>query len=219
MGPAQHAAGRRLTRIQYDGINSDMKDETDLDRQIATRIRALRTARGLTLEGLAEKTGVSRSMISAIERGTTSPTAVLLERLATGLGLMLADLFDRPERPADPIARRADQPRWRDPQSGYVRRNVSPPSFPSPIRLVEVEFPPGARVAYETSAREGQIHQQVWVIDGTIDLTVGDTVHRLDAGDCLAFVLDQPTTFHNPSDSPAHYVVVIVDRIHLESFR
>lgn len=196
-----------------------MKDDSDLDRTISRRIRALRAERGLTLEALAEKTGVSRSMISAIERGTTSPTAVLLERLATGLGVMLADLFDRPERRADPIARRADQPRWRDPQSGYVRRNASPPGFPSPMRIVDVEFPPGARVAYETSAREGQVHQQVFVIDGTIELTVGDTVHRLDAGDCLAFVLDVPTSFHNPTDRSVRYLVVIVDRVHWESMR
>jgi transcriptional regulator with XRE-family HTH domain len=196
-----------------------MKDETDLDRLIATRVRALRTARGLTLEGLAEKTGVSRSMISAIERGAASATAVLLERLATGLGVMLADLFDRPRSPGAPIARRADQPRWRDPASGYVRRNLSPPGVPSPIRLVEIEFPPGARVAYETSAREGQVHQQVWVIDGTIELTVDETPHRLDAGDCLAFVVDRPIAFLNPTDRPARYLVAIADRDHLESRR
>ncbi|WP_206365375.1 helix-turn-helix domain-containing protein [Siculibacillus lacustris] len=191
-----------------------MSDDSDhdLNAHIAARVRALRTARGLTLEALAERSGVSRSMLSTIERAESSPTAVLLDRVAAGLGVMLASLFDRPEPPPDPIARAADQPRWRDPQSGYVRRNVSPAGFPSPIRIVEVEFPPGSRIAYPTGGLEGPIHQQVWVLDGTIEITVGDDVHALETGDCLAFVLDRPTAFANRSDRPARYAVVIVER-------
>src|SRR5215510_10519495 len=106
-----------------------MKDgpEGDLNQRIAERVRDLRTARGLTLETLAERSGVSRSMISLIERGESSPTAVLLERLAAGLG----------------------------------------------------------------------VHQQVWILEGAIDVSVGDACHQLGTGDCLAFVLDRPTSFHN----------------------
>src|SRR5712691_6081402 len=108
-----------------------MKDalERDLNRRIAERVRDLRALRGLTLEALAERSGVSRSMISLIERGESSPTAVLLERLAFGLNVSLASLFASPGPNPQPIARRADQQQWRDPSSGYVRRNVSPSSF------------------------------------------------------------------------------------------
>src|SRR5260221_8703246 len=120
--------------------------EPDLNQRIARRARELRAARGLTLDALAERSGVSRSMISRIERGESSPTAVLLERLATGLSVPLASLFEAPAASPEPIARRADQVQWRDPASGYVRRNVSPGGFASPIRIVEVEFPAGARV-------------------------------------------------------------------------
>src|SRR5215472_19309586 len=153
-----------------------MKDvaEDGLDQRIAQRVRDLRAARGLTLEALAERSDVSRSMISLIERGESSPTAVLLERLATGLDVPLASLFDAPGAGAEPVSRRADQARWRDPASGYVRRNISPGGFPSPIRIVEVEFPRGARVAFETGARDAVVHQQVWVLDGSIDVTVGE---------------------------------------------
>ena len=76
--------------------------ETGLNEQIAARVRQLRAARGLSLEGLAERSGVSRSMISLIERGETSPTAVVLERLAVGLDITLAGLFDPPQGLADP---------------------------------------------------------------------------------------------------------------------
>jgi transcriptional regulator with XRE-family HTH domain len=182
----------------------------DLDQRIARRVRGLRVASGLTMEVLAARSGVSRSMISLIERGESSPTAVVLERLSTGLGVPLASLFDAPVANAQPVARRADQPQWRDPGSGYVRRNVSPAGFPSPIQISEVEFPAGAHVAFETGARDVRVHQQVWLLDGAIEVTVGDQHHTLQAGDCLAMVLDRPTAFRNRMRKAARYAVIIV---------
>src|SRR5215831_942651 len=120
----------------------------DINTRIAARVRQLRADRSLSLETLAEACGVSRSMISLIERSESSPTAVVLEKLATGLGVPLAALFDAPAAPADPVSRRKDQAEWCDPASGYVRRNISPAGFPTPMHLVEVFFPAGARVAY-----------------------------------------------------------------------
>ena len=72
------------------------------------------------------------------------------------------------------MARREDQPQWQDPASGYLRRNVSPPGVPQPMQIVEVHFPPGGRVAFEPAAREIRIHQQVWVLEGAIDITLGE---------------------------------------------
>ena len=54
-----------------------------------------------------------------------------------------------------------------------------------------------------------RIHQQLWVLDGTIEATFGDRRVRLEAGDCLAMTLDQPTAYHNPARRPARYAVVI----------
>jgi transcriptional regulator with XRE-family HTH domain len=148
-------------------------------------------------------------MISLIERGESSPTAVLLEKLATGLSVSLASLFEVPRRAAEPVARLAHQLSWRDPESGYVRRNVSPSGVASPIQIVEVSFPPLARVAYETGTRDMLVHQQVWVLEGSIAVTVGADRHRLRAGDCLALVLDRPIMYHNPTRKIARYAVVI----------
>ncbi len=187
---------------------------SDLSRRLAERVRELRVAQGLALDALASKSGVSRSMISLIERGESSPTAVVLEKLATGLGVTLASLFDWPaagaEAPGGPLARRADQPQWRDPASGYVRRNVSPPAVAQPMQIVEVRFPPRARVAFENGARDLRVQQQVWVLEGAMDVTLGGKRHRLHEGDCLAMQLDRPTMFHNPTRKPARYAVVIV---------
>jgi transcriptional regulator with XRE-family HTH domain len=185
----------------------------DLNQRIAQRVRELRAAQGLSLDALANKSGVSRSMISLIERGESSATAVVLEKLAAGLGVMLASLFDLPaaagQALSGPVARREDQPCWQDPASGYLRRNVSPPGVPQPIRIVEVHFPPGGRVAFETGGRDTRVHQQVWVLEGAMDITQGGERHRLHEGDCLAMQLDQPTMFHNPTRKPARYAVVI----------
>lgn len=181
-----------------------------LNQRIAQRVRELRAERGLSLDALSAASGVSRSMISLVERGESSATAVVLEKLATGLGVPLATLFDLPVPEAEPVARAAGQPWWRDPHSGYRRRNVSPAGASSPIRIVEVEFPPGARVAYETGPREPAVHQQVWLLEGAVEVNVGEKTHRLERGDCLAMVLDRPVAFHNPTRRPARYAVVLV---------
>jgi transcriptional regulator with XRE-family HTH domain len=184
---------------------------SDLNQRIATRVRGLRAAQCLSLEALAGKSGVSRSMISLIERAETNPTAVVLDRLATGLGVTLASLFDPPADPpsAGPVARREDQPEWRDPASGYVRRNISPPGVPQPMRIVEVHFPPRARVAFENAPRGAPVHQQIWVLEGEMEVTVGGESFRLREGDCLAMPVDRPTMFHNPTRSPVRYALVI----------
>lgn len=183
----------------------------DISQRIAARVRDLRGASGLSLEALAERSGVSRSMISLIERGESSATAVVLEKLAASLGVALAALFEDTQAPASPLAKRKAQPQWRDPASGYLRRNLSPAGFAAPLQLVEVVFPPGARVAYESGVREVPMHQQVWVLEGSIELSVGDERFRLDAGDCLALHLDRPTAYRNPGRRPARYLVAIAN--------
>lgn len=181
----------------------------DINARIATRLRALRSGLGMTLDALAAKSDVSRSMISVVERGESSPTAVVLEKIATGLGVSLATLFDDPTAPANPVSRREDRTPWRDPQSGYLRRNISPPNISSPIQIVEVVLPAGASVAYETGARDVAIHQQIWVQEGSIEVTLGSVAHRLSDDDCLAMRLNEPTAFRNPTRKPARYIVVI----------
>jgi transcriptional regulator with XRE-family HTH domain len=184
--------------------------EPNLHERIAARVRQLRSERAMSLEALAERSGVSRSMISLIERAETSPTAVVLEKLAAALNIALAALFEPHPIEAEPVSRRSAQVSWRDPASGYVRRNVSPGGYPTPIQIVEIEFPPGAHVAYEAGTRQTPLHHQVWVLDGKIDVTVGEREYELSVGDCLAFVLDGPTAYRNPTRKPARYALVIV---------
>jgi transcriptional regulator with XRE-family HTH domain len=188
-----------------------MKDTLpDLNQRIAERVRELRGKQRLSLDGLAARSGVSRSMISLVERGETSATAVVLDKLATGLGVPLGSLFDLPsnaDRPRGPLVRRRDQETWQDPESGYVRRTISPPGVSQPVQIVEIEFPPGQRVAFESGGPDSQVHQQLWVLEGTIDVSVGKDRFRLHAGDCLA--MPRASLFHNPTRKVARYVVVV----------
>ncbi len=188
-----------------------MSTISPVNDRVALRLRQLRGSLGLSLDQLAAASGVSRSAISLIERSESSPTAVVLDRLATALDIPLAALFDsaEPDEAPSPVSRRTRQVVWSDPSSGYRRRAVSPPDWPSPIHLVEVEFPPGQTVAFETAERSADIHQQVYVTSGRIDVSLGDRRHELSRGDCLAMKLDVPTTFHNPTTRPARYLVVL----------
>src|SRR5438477_12345932 len=108
-----------------------------VNERIAANVRTLRAERGLSLEALAATCGVSRSALSLIERAESSPTAVVLDKIAAALNVPLEALFKLQGAAAQPLARRADQPVWRDPNSGYVRRSVSPPGTTSPIEVVE----------------------------------------------------------------------------------
>jgi transcriptional regulator with XRE-family HTH domain len=181
----------------------------DINERIAARVRELRAGLGMSLEALATRCDVSRSMLSLIERGETSPTAVVLEKISVGLGVMLASLFDDSSAPPSPVSTAKDRTPWKDPESGYVRRNISPANFPSPIRIVEVTFPAGAKVSYETGARDSAVAQQIWVRQGSMEITVGKVTHTLDADDCLAMSLDAPITFRNRTRKTARYLVVL----------
>src|SRR6201991_1280413 len=117
----------------------------DSSSQIARRLRLERDMRGWSLADLAERSAVSKATISKIEREEVSPTAVILVRLAGAFDLTLAGLLLRAEGEGERLTRADAQPVWRDPETGYVRRQVfSRPDHP--VELVTVELPAGKKV-------------------------------------------------------------------------
>jgi transcriptional regulator with XRE-family HTH domain len=180
------------------------------DALASKRVSELRKALGYTLDELAERSGVSRSTISLIERQETSPTAAVLDKLARALGVTLPGLFTDPDQAErTPVSRVSDQPAWTDPGSGYVRRQVSPRGYESAIELVEVTFPPGVTVAFEGAARRSVTHQQAWVLAGEMEITVDRETWRLKTGDCLAMRLGAPIVFRNPTRTRARYALAL----------
>lgn len=187
----------------------------DINIRIAHRIRELRLARGYTLEMLATRCQVSRSAISLIERGETSPTAVVLEKLANGLEVPLTQIFiNETSTPSpQPVIHRNEQAEWRDPETGYIRRTVSPPNLRLPFQIVEIEFPSHSRVTYEISESSKVVQQQLWVVEGQIDIQLGKNSYALGQGDCLAMQLDQPVIYSNNSSQVARYILVVSNQL------
>jgi quercetin dioxygenase-like cupin family protein len=145
-------------------------------------------------------------MISRIERGEVHASAVVLDRLCAGLGMSLSSLFARDA--ASPLLRRADQPMWRDPTSGYVRREVAPDGTGSPVRIVEVEFPAGAEVVFERTPHR-VIDQHVWILAGEVEVEVSGLRYSLAAGDCLHMRVAEGNSFRNVSGRPTRYAVIL----------
>jgi transcriptional regulator with XRE-family HTH domain len=193
-----------------------MSNIVDERAVFGARLRGARRARGWPIERLATSSGVSRAMISKIERGESSPTAVVLGKLSAALELSVPELL----APAEPgtaggqarragggtVRRGADLPRWRDPDTGYLRRQVSTPRFPAAV--TEVTLPPGARVPYPAGAY-AFIAQLVWVTSGELTLADGPAVHVLAAGDAFELGEPRPREFRNQTTGECRYLVVV----------
>jgi transcriptional regulator with XRE-family HTH domain len=181
---------------------------TDVTPALAARLKTEREARGWSVAELAERSGVSRAMISKVERAEASPTASLLGRLSGAFGLTLSALLASAERASGRLARRADQPRWTDPETRYTRREVSPATG-GPLEIVEVELPPGAAVGFPAAAYSFRYHQ-ILVLAGTLTLIEGDVEHTLGKGDCLELGPPSAVTYANRTSRACTYLVLLV---------
>jgi transcriptional regulator with XRE-family HTH domain len=179
----------------------------DLGDRIARRVRLERDSRGWSLADLAERSGVSKAMISKIERAEVSPTAVVLVRLAGAFDLTLAGLMLRAEGHGERLTRASEQPVWRDPETGYLRQQVfGRPDHP--VELIRVELPAKQGVAMPTSSY-AHIRQVVWVQAGSLVIIEAGERHALGPGDCLGFGPPSEVTFANETDAPCSYVVAL----------
>src|SRR5690349_21772411 len=187
-------------------IDSPERAEASTETQIAQRVRLERDLRNWSLAELAERSGVSKAMISKIEREEVSPTATILARLAAAFDMTLATLLLRAEG-GPRLSRAVSQQVWRDPATGYVRKQVfSRPDHP--LELVEVELPAGQKVSFPAWSY-AHIRQVVWVKQGRLTLSEGNDRHDLKPGDCLGFGPPAAVTFANESESPCSYVVAL----------
>ena len=178
------------------------------DRELGERLRVLREHLGLSLGGLADRSGVSKAMIARVERAQSSATAALLGRLCAGLGVRLSSLIEAADRPSEPLSRYRDQPVWRDPKTGYLRRQVSPPAASSGIEITSITLPPGKKVPYRAWTKNAYL-QQILVLSGKLHLQTGGESFVLGKGDCLDFDVLRPNIFENRGNSFARYLIII----------
>lgn len=183
-----------------------IEDETTA--WLSIRIRRERESRGWSLGQFAEKSGVSKAMISKIERGEASPTATVLGRLSGALSITVSALLSHAGTVHNGVRRKAEQPNWSDPDTGYTRRQVLS-GHSVPLELVEVNLPAGQQVTVPASAFTF-IKQAIWVIEGTLLFHEGDRVHRLDPGDCLELGPPSDCIFQNKEPGDCRYLVAVV---------
>lgn len=177
-------------------------------QQIATELRERRRRQGLSLEALSARSGVSRSMISKVERGEAVPSTVVLSRLAEALGSTFAQLMmPAPEREILVIPR-AHQPVLRDDATGFARRVLSPVLPGRGIDFVLNTLPPGAGTGDFTPHRLG-VEEYIYVLSGRLDASIGEHLAVLEAGDSLFFDASIGHAFRNPGAAPCEYLLVI----------
>jgi transcriptional regulator with XRE-family HTH domain len=184
--------------------------DNDPTALIAGRLRQERHARRWSLDDFARQAGVSKAMLSKLERGEASPTAVMLGRISGALGLSISSLLADPGKQAPRLVRHAEQPVWTDPQTRYVRRQVSPLGE-MPVQLVEVALPPRRKVEFPASSYSF-IRQLIWVLAGSLEFREGAQTHRLEPGDCLELGPPSNCSFRNRGHSSCRYVVVLTRR-------
>ncbi|WP_417805816.1 helix-turn-helix domain-containing protein [Thalassospira lucentensis] len=182
--------------------------EDDTTAWLSARIRHEREIRGWSLGHFAQMSGVSKAMISKIERAEASPTATVLGRLSGALSLTVSALLSRTDAVHHGVRRHDQQPRWSDPETGYGRRQVLS-GQKIPLEMVEVNLPAGQKVAMPAAAYSF-IQQAIWVLDGTLLFHEGDRVHQLHQGDCLELGPPQNCMFENQTAENCRYLVTVV---------
>ncbi len=183
--------------------------ENSVAATLGSRIKALRKQSGLTLEQLGERCGVSRAMISSIERGEKMPTLPVVLRIASGFGIPVSDLLGvRATDTQVAVVRSSERLAYRDPETGFERFVVSPPHVRSDIEIVMHRLPPHQTTCvlppYKTPAEK-----YVMVFEGTLTVYLEEKVIQLGVGDSMHFELKAPYRFANEGDLPCAYYLVI----------
>jgi transcriptional regulator with XRE-family HTH domain len=198
----------RHAEAPESGTREFTMGQKELDKAIGTRLKVLRATAGLSLNELAARSGVSRAMIGRVERGESSATAVLLGKLCVALDVTLSSVIGLSDRPPERLARLADQPIWRDPETGYRRRHASAQNVASGMEIIVVDLPGGARVPYSPWGRRAYT-QQLLMLAGKLTVHIDLKRFDLNEGDCLDFDVMRAVTFENPGEVPAKYIVIV----------
>ncbi len=167
-----------------------------------------RRKNGLTLDQLARKSGVSRAMISKIERGDATPTTSILGKLAEALDVSISQLVGGTARSGPVMIPAEKQPSFVEPGTGFERRSLSPLYRGRGVDLARNTLPPGIRTGPFPSHRPG-VEEHIFVQSGTVRIHVGPDSWDLKPGDYLFYPADEDHSFENLGDTEAVFLIVI----------
>ena len=174
--------------------------------RLGSRVRGLRRERGWTLELLAERSGVSRAMISKLERGEKNPTLVVAAKVAEGLGVSLSRLVGLEESREVVVVPRERRMIMRDPVTGFERQLLSP-SFGG-LEFIRNVVPEGSTSGEFPPHRRG-VDEYVVVEKGSLRAVLGGEEYVLEEGDAMYFEADVAHRFDNAGEGECSYYLVI----------
>ncbi|MCG7494668.1 helix-turn-helix domain-containing protein [Thalassobius sp. Cn5-15] len=174
-----------------------------MDTLLAQQLCKLRNQSGWTLDQLVQKTGVSRATLARLEKAQVSPTTDTLAKLCRAYGISMSRLLALVEDQATPVITATSRKSWSDPATGFKRSVISPPSADLAGEWLNCHLPANQRINYDTPPRAGLEHHLL-LLSGQLTVTVDETAHLLNTGDCLRYRLYGASCFETgPED--AHY--------------
>jgi transcriptional regulator with XRE-family HTH domain len=179
----------------------------ELTARVASNLRDERRRRDMSLDQLAQRTGVSRAGLSQIETCKTNPSIGVLWKIASGLGIPFADLIGNSQH-AVSVLRRADSQVLRSADHRFESRTLMPPAGANQVEVYELRLT--ARARHESEAHGPGTRELVIVLSGALRMTVGDHSEELGPGDSMLFNANSPHVYENPGSSEARYHDVIV---------
>ena len=197
--------------IQLSGATVSIADGApdDIEWRLAVSLKALRLEKAMTLDRLAEQSGVSRATIARIEAGETSPTLNALKKLASALDIPLSRLMAAAEQSFDALIEKDKQAVWQNPETGFLSRTVSPAQPPLSGEVLACELPVTQRASHDRPSRPGREHH-LYLLEGGLTVTEGGRRHVLKAGDCLRCRLFGPCEFLSSGSVTARYLLFLV---------
>jgi transcriptional regulator with XRE-family HTH domain len=176
--------------------------------RLGERVRASRRERGWTLEMLAERSGVSRAMISKLERGEKNPTLVVAAKVAEGLGMNLSRLVGVEEKRKVVVVPRGRRMTMRDPETGFERQLLSPSLGGHGVEFMRNVVPEGSTSGELPPHRRG-VEEYVVVERGRLRAVLGGEEYVLEEGDAAYFEADVAHRFDNAGVGECSYYLVI----------
>jgi transcriptional regulator with XRE-family HTH domain len=197
-------------------MNDDPTTEYTLVEEVSSgrlgeRVRALRREGGWTLEMLAERSGVSRAMISKLERGEKNPTLVVAAKVAEGLGMNLSQLIGVEEKRKVVVVPRERRMTMRDPETGFERQLLSPSLSGRGVEFMRNVVPENSTSGELPPHRRG-VEEYVVVERGRLRAVLGGDEYVLEEGDAAYFEADVAQRFDNAGEGECSYYLVIDSR-------
>lgn len=185
-----------------------MSPKPEIALRLASRLKAERTAKGLSLDALAKLSGVSRSMLSQIERGESSPTVASLWNLTRALNVDFAELLDAPEGEKGPIldvVRAENTPVIHNKSAKCLIRILSAPDDVGGTEIYDIHFEDGA--CLDSSAHKTGCVEAITVLEGALEIISNGISENAKIGDTIRYVADQDHAIRAPMKARAILIV------------